>query len=333
MDEKIDELGKPKEEPIEVDDWQKAFAALEPTPEPIVEGTETKPGEPADTATADTTPDLGNKEDQSAVPDNTGNVPVDTGNTGGSVPPDPGTPSTPGDPDPEVFTEEDVKLAIKEIDDEMEIRVVKDVAQAFIKKGYYNSNGQLGATMAHTTKYDDSGKPIFYNPDTGEQFTGPNPRAQARQWLDDYNKGVMEDFNQVAGAYKAQLEEQSAPTKAMIQFEPIFDQLDPVRQGMFEELIKGYEIIVNGEHIGYSCDLNKALEQVNNQITRIQSFATNNGQAQPTSEKVPPAKQSPLTDMPAGAGTTKGGKPEFKSVEEAMAYEQDKLLAQLKEKK
>ena len=212
---------------------------------------------------------------------------------------------------------------------------MREVRDLFIQKNIrHDAKGRLGATINDKDIYkrDENGAPVFYNPDTGQPFTGDNPRAQARQWVQDYNDELKDTFNRMVQDRVDSLAQGIQPTVQMLEFLPTFEKLDAVRKQLLESLIEDYEVTDNeGNPIGYSCDLKKALAQVNRQIEAIRKT----GAPAPAAQAAVPAKQktSPVTDMRTGASASGAEKPQFKSIAEAMEWEQDQLLAKAKKGK
>ena len=91
---------------------------------------------------------------------------------------------------------------------------------------------------------------------------------------------------------------------------------------MLDSLIEDYEVKdEDGNAIGYSCDLDKALEQVNRQISKL----TERGKAlHHKQEKLEPTE--PALDMPQSTGSSENKPPQFKSLAEAMSWSQDQML-------
>jgi hypothetical protein len=117
--------------------------------------------------------------------------------------------------------------------------------------------------------------------------------------------------------------------RAIIEFAPKYKALDPVRRSMFDSIIEDYEVRDKDDRVvGYTCDLDKALAAVNRQVRVIQSRFSKAGAAQPTAPTGPALDQP--TTTPAGG---QGAKPQFKSIEEAMEWEQDQLLEKMRNKK
>lgn len=206
-------------------------------------------------------------------------------------------------------------------------QAINDMAQEFIKRGIRHTNGKLGASIndADICKRDEDGVPRFYNPETGREFTGDNPRRQAQEWVDDYNKELAQAFNQACENYGNKLLEQDAPTIAVLEFANTYDKLDPIRKGMFDSLIEDYEIKDGNEIIGYSCDLNKALAAVDRQVQMIQGYAKAN-----SSNSVSNQPSSPALDMKNSGGAATKPTAEPKSLAEAMLMQQNALLESMK---
>lgn len=208
-------------------------------------------------------------------------------------------------------------------------RTINDVVQAYIKQGARHVDGKLGATIndPDVCKRDRDGVPRFYNPETGREFTGDNPRRQAQEWVEDYNKELAAAFNRTCAEYSKRLLDQEGGRLAVIEFAPKYKALDPVRRSMFDSIIEDYEVEDgDGNVIGYSCDLDKALAAVNRQVSVIKSRFAN----QQTAPKAAPS--GPVLDTPNSAGSKPGesNKPEFKSLAEAMEWEQDQIIARRK---
>lgn len=227
------------------------------------------------------------------------------------------------------FTEEEIKEYKDGLQEKIEKQAIDDVANAYIKKGARHTNGKLGATIndPDICKRDSDGVPSFYNPDTGREFRGDNPRRQAQEWVDDYNKELAKAFNKTCEDYSKKLLEEQGLGLAVIDFAPKYSQLDPIRKAMFESIIEDYEVTdKDGDLIGYSCDLDKALAAVNRQIRTMQSrFKSMSSEENKAS--------GPALDMKSKSksksGKVKAGHPEFKSIAEAMEYQQDQLLKKM----
>lgn len=328
-----------------IDSWAAAFAALDQEDKDDIE-------EPADTGDSDGGAGVqGGDSDISDTDDSdqgegpttpeAGDSPVPTGNPGG--------PSDLGGADGTAYagldwddidvSEEGIKSYRDSVSKRVREQVLHDVAAAYIRQGARHTDGMLGATIndPDVCKRDSDGVPRFYNPETGREFTGDNPRRQAMEWVDDYNRNLGEAFNKTCAGYEKKLMEDEAPGLAVIEFAPKYQQLDPVRRSMFESIVEDYEIKDDGgKIIGYSCDLNKALAAVNRQVRVIQerySGGKGAGAATPPASQAKPS--GPALDTPTAGGGQQGGnaKPNFKSIAEAMEWEQDQILASMKERK
>ena len=212
----------------------------------------------------------------------------------------------------------------KQIEDDVHERVLRDVAQEYIKQGIRNNNGVLGASISDPDicKRDSDGVPRFYNPETKREFTGDNPRRQAQEWVDDYNRELADAFNKTCASYSKKLMQEEQHKIAVVEFAPKYNQLDPMRRSMLDSIIEDYEIRdSDGDVVGYSCDLDRALAAVNRQVRNIQERYSHHQQSvskQPTG----PALDTPTVGNTSGEQT----KPQFKSLAEAMEWQQDQLL-------
>lgn len=207
------------------------------------------------------------------------------------------------------------------------------MAQAYIRQGARHHNGRLGATIGDKDicRRDEDGVPHFYNPETGREFTGDNPRLQAQQWVDSYNKELADNFNQTCAEYSQQLMDREGGRLAIIEFAPKYKALDEVRRSMLDSILEDYEVLDDsGEVVSYSIDLDKALSAVNRQVQVIQSrFA---GQAKQAPE-AKPEPTGPALDMPSTSGHADDGVPQFRSLAEALEWKQNQMLAKQKERK
>lgn len=222
------------------------------------------------------------------------------------------------------ITESEVEEYRQGLTEGIRSRAVSDMAKEFAKRGIRNTKGKLGATIndADICKRDGDGVPQFYNPDTGREFTGDNPRRQAQEWVDDYNKELAKAFNQACETYVDKLLEIEQPKLDVIAFAPTYDTLDPIRQMMFDEIIADYEVTDdNGNVVGYSCNLNAALGAVDRQVSRMQAYGKAN------SASVKNEKSGPALDMKNSAGAvSSSSKPNPKSLAEALEWQQDQML-------
>ncbi len=223
---------------------------------------------------------------------------------------------------------DDIESYRSTVREEVESRAIREVADAYIKQGARHTNGRLGATIndADICKRDEDGVPRFYNPETGKEFRGDNPRRQAQEWVDDYNAELARNFNDTTDKYVKRLMEQEQPRIAVLEFVPKYDKLDPIRKAMFDEMIVDYEITdKGGELVGYSCDLDKALAAVDRQVSKIQEY----GRSRQTQQQ----PSGPALDMKSTASVSAKEKPEVKSLADALLYQQEKQLEDFRNKR
>lgn len=315
-------------EPMEVDPWEQAFAAIEREASGDLS---TAPGGDNGQDGADAAVDSGHQDASDA---NTANTGAAEGNNLGPDGYDNSSDGSFGETEDTPQAEHmDIEAYEKEIRGSIESRAIEEMAKAYIQKGFRHTGDKLGANINQEDilKRDSDGRVHYYNPDTGREFTGDDPGAQAQAWCDRYNKQLADSFNDSCTKYIDHLMEEQKPTIEMLKFEATYDNLDPIRQSMLDNLLEDYEIVKDGEVIGYSCDLNKALAAVNRQVRTIQEKYR---MSHTTTSEEKPKASSPALDIKSSAkdATKSNKKPEFKNIAEAMEWEQDQMLAKLKEK-
>lgn len=332
MDNQTINQTEDQNQPIEIDSWEKAFAALEPK------------SSQDDTATASDS-DAGNNipgvQDPSANDgvqkvsdsDETGN-PISFETADGGLDPDVGvSDKTDGSSTGSLFgiSGVDVDQYREKLDKDIRDKAIKEIAAEFIKRGVRNSDGIIGATLddKDICKVDEDGVRHFFNPETGKEFYSSNPRREAQDWVDDYNRDIARLFNKACAQYEQHLKEEAEPGIKVMEFAPKYNKLDAIRKGMFDNVIQDYEIKdTEGKVIGYSCDLDKALALVERQITMIQSYAKQHKSSQPQVQQQQPG---PALDMKTSSGAMQGGEQkEVQSLAEAMERLQDMKLQNLK---
>lgn len=320
IDEKLDAK---KDEAPTIDSWEAAFAALEQrnkkefeeTPasrdgQPDAEGS----GEAESTSGSDAEPVAQGQSDDAQL---------DGTDAGGSGAVDGAAGETVSEFD---YSAEEVNETISSIESSIEDQAVSDVANAMKASGKIRvtRDGKLGASINDPDIYtkDEDGVPTYINPETGRPFTGDNPRAQAKQWVDDYNAELEQAFNKIAKQRIDELKKENEPIVRTLKFAETYKKLNDVQRDMLDSLIEDYEVKdEDGNAIGYSCDLDKALAQVNRQIAKL----TERGKAlHPKQEK--PAPTEPALDMPQSTGSSENKPPQFKSLAEAMSWSQDQML-------
>lgn len=222
------------------------------------------------------------------------------------------------------ITAEDIESYRASILEDVRQGIIGDLNDQFIKRGILNHDGIVGATIDNPAicKRDDDGVPHFYNPETGREFSGENPRRQAQEWVDDYNKELETVFNRMAKQREDEAMKQREPELAVLEFEPKYNAMDPVRQALFDNLIEQYEIKDSaGDVVGYTCNLDDAAAAIERMVATLQTFAP----VKPVEEQAAAsAPTGPALDMPNGSGSSPDAQP--KSLEEALKMIQDRQL-------
>lgn len=320
IDEKLDAK---KDEAPTIDSWEAAFAALEQRNKKEPEETPAnrdgqpdagEPGQAESTSGSDAEPVAEGQSDDAQL---------DGTDAGGSGAVDGAAGEAVSEFD---YSAEEVNETISSIESSIEDQAVSDVANAMKASGKIRvtRDGKLGASINDPDIYtkDEDGVPTYINPETGRPFTGDNPRAQAKQWVDDYNAELEQAFNKIAKQRIDELKKENEPIVRTLKFAETYKKLNDVQRDMLDSLIEDYEVKdEDGNAIGYSCDLDKALAQVNRQIAKL----TERGKAlHPKQEK--PAPTEPALDMPQSTGSSENKPPQFKSLAEAMSWSQDQML-------
>lgn len=332
MDNQTINQTEDQNQPIEIDSWEKAFAALEP--KSTQDDTAVASDGDAGNGTAGIQ-DPGANDGEQKVPDlNEAGNPVSSEAVDGGLDSDVGiSDEADGSSAGSVFgiSGVDIEQYREKLDKDIRDRTLSEIAKEFIKRGVRNTDGVIGATIddEDICKRDEDGVRHFYNPETGKEFYGSNPRREAQEWVDDYNREIARLFNKACLQYEQHLKQEAEPGIKVMEFAPKYNKLDAIRKGMFDNVIQDYEIKDDaGKVVGYSCDLDKALALVERQITMIQSYAKQHKQSQPQAQQ---QQTGPALDMKTSSGAMQGGEQkEVQSLAEAMERLQDMKLQNLK---
>lgn len=320
IDEKLDAK---KDEAPAIDSWEAAFAALEQRNKKEPEETPADRDGQSDAGESGQAEGISGSDAEPMAEGQSDDAQLDDTNAGGSGAADGAAGETVSEFD---YSAEEVNETISSIESSIEDQAVSDVANAMKASGKIRvtRDGKLGASINDPDIYtkDEDGVPTYINPETGRPFTGDNPRAQAKQWVDDYNAELEQAFNKIAKQRIDELKKENEPIVRTLKFAETYKKLNDVQRDMLDSLIEDYEVKdEDGNAIGYSCDLDKALAQVNRQISKL----TERGKAlHPKQEK--PAPTEPTLDMPQSTGSSENKPPQFKSLEEAMSWSQDQML-------
>ena len=240
IDEKLDAK---KDEAPTIDSWEAAFAALEQRnkkePEETPAGRDGQPdagesGQAEGTSGSDVEPMAEGQSDDAQL---------DGADTGGSGAADGAAGETVSEFD---YSAEEVNETISSIESSIEDQAVSDVANAMKASGKIRvtRDGKLGASINDPDIYtkDEDGVPTYINPETGRPFTGDNPRAQAKQWVDDYNAELEQAFNKIAKQRIDELKKEKEPIVRTLKFAETYKKLNDVQRDMLDSLIEDYEV-------------------------------------------------------------------------------------------
>lgn len=122
--------------------------------------------------------------------------------------------------------------------------------QQFEKEGIREFN------MGDLYERTQDGRVVYRNPDDPNRpFSN---RMEAQQWIDSFNKQVQQSLIEEAKKHRKEALKSAAPMLRLMEFAPVYDQMDPDVRAVLDDLIEDYEVKVsNGKVIGYNCDLNK----------------------------------------------------------------------------
>lgn len=327
MDGIAENLDAKKDEAPAIDSWEAAFAALEQRNKKESEETPANRDGQPDAGGSGEAEGTSGSDAEPVAEGQSDDAQLDGSDVGGSSAADGATGETVSEFD---YSTEEVNETISSIESSIEDQAVSDVANAMKASGKIRvtRDGKLGASINDPDIYtkDEDGVPTYINPETGRPFTGDNPRAQAKQWVDDYNAELEQAFNKIAKQRIDELKKEKEPIVRTLKFAETYKKLNDVQRDMLDSLIEDYEVKdEDGNAIGYSCDLDKALAQVNRQISKL----TERGKAlHPKQEK--PAPTEPALDMPQSTGSSENKPPQFKSLAEAMEWSQNQQLKQRK---
>lgn len=179
---------------------------------------------------------------------------------------------------------------------------------------FFHQQGITKASINQLYQRDEDGRVTFINPDDPH-----NPfmsRAEAQQWIDAYNNQVDAEWRNYAQNLQRQYMNDTAPAVRLINFAPKYDALDNKTKQVFDMIVEPYTVKDStGMEIGYSCDLDAALQQATRMVSVFGSSQAATQQQQQPVQKV--ATGPALDAVTTGSGTDKGGKAEPKNLADA----------------
>lgn len=235
----------------------------------------------------------------------------------------------------------DVSAAFKQLDTSIKENVTRLVRAELQRQNI------VPATLANLQRVDENTKAVeFINPDDNRPFSGSNPRKDAMEWVEAYNKNINEYAAKLSqDEYSRQIEEAQGQIE-IIRFAPVYEKMDEQRKAWFEDMVAPYEILdADGNVIGYNCNLAEAAQQLERSIAFLSrqqealeaqakagAAAIVESAAEPSvaTPQVPgTAKPAIAIDMPSSGGTPAGAndKPPA-NMEEAYTYLRNKKKGQ-----
>ena len=170
---------------------------------------------------------------------------------------------------------------------------------------------------------EDDGSYYYVNPDDGQQnWDRPGyrgfSRREAQEWCDSFNKELNEQWKKECSALEKEMMNSYAPTFRMLQFYDTYNKMSDAEKDIFNELSDAYAIVDrNGTIQGFNADLNLLARQAKSMASRFGTQA-----AQPTQQRgTQPQVRQPAVDARSSAGGTRQTSvPEFKDINDAVAY-------------
>lgn len=339
------QTGEPQE-PIEIDSWDKAIEAwdqMHAKPAQANGANEETAGEPGANSEEGsenidaTDPDskAPQENDQFGTGGIGGNVQVETQATPGSTPV--GGAEAGGIESQTKWTPEVIDRHVSEYTSSIETTAKQQVDAAMEQKGIRKVTPNDTVQGVKLYQVDQDGRPHFYNPDTGAEFTSEDPRGQMEQWLQRHNQRYDELREQAIELRKKELNDNVKPFVDTVKFMPKYEALNDLQRQMLDKRIAPHMITGENGQRGFTVDLNHELDMVNSDIKAIAEFAKAQKAQQSkgiqTQSAATPQASGPVVDMPASGTSSSESTPkkkEIKSLADAIvAAEEAKIESAL----
>lgn len=196
--------------------------------------------------------------------------------------------------------------------------IVNSVNQVAIARArqQFEKEGIREFNMGDLYERTQDGRVVYRNPDDPNRpFSN---RMEAQQWIDSFNKQVQQSLIEEAKKHRKEALKSAAPMLRLMEFAPVYDQMDPDVRGILDDLIEDYEVKVsNGKVIGYSCDLNKMAAKAY-KLAEKYTHTSHSGKKKGTMKKSGPQKR-PAVDIRSSASRTGSFDSEPQTMEQAFA--------------
>ena len=226
----------------------------------------------------------------------------------------PGDGGTGGQPaETPAYTADDYKVIQDRILESVTQQAARKADEEFQKQGIrlWNINDLY-------ERDEQTGRVSFKDPENpGSTFSS---RFEAQQWIEAMNKQVQDAWQQEARKYQREFFEQTQPAIRLMQFAPVYDNMDQQTKAVFDSIVEPYEIKDStGASIGFSCDLNAAKAQAEKLVQVFGGGAQVAPAAGEQQTQAAPAATGPALDA-ATSGSSSGANPnpEPKDIADAM---------------
>lgn len=258
--------------------------------------------------TADPLGDGGNEGDEDADDAGDGGEDEDAGDYGESAD-DGGYSDDRGSSD--AYDSTQYQLASQSIVNSVNQLAIARARQQFEKEGIREFN------MGDLYERTQDGRVVYRNPDDPNRpFSN---RMEAQQWIDSFNKQVQQSLVEEAKKHRKEALKSAAPMLRLMEFAPVYDQMDPDARAVLDDLIEDYEVkLTNGKVIGYNCDLNKMAAKAYKLAEKYNH--TSHSQKKKSTMKKSGAQKRPAVDIrSSGSSRTGSMDSEPQTMEQAFA--------------
>ena len=164
-------------------------------------------------------------------------------------------------------------------------------------------------------KDEQTGRVVFKNPD--DESRPFQSRKEAQDFVDAMNKQIQQKFRSEIQQEQRNLMNQAVPSLSMLDFVPVYQNMNDSERRVFDQLITPYAIRdANGNITGFNDDLMNEAEKAR----AITAMFSSKDQEKPVTETTTGNNKvvsEPAVDMNTGTGES--GNDEPKTLEEAFA--------------
>lgn len=144
---------------------------------------------------------------------------------------------------------------------------MKNLAQSVARQAAMDTNSDFQKQGIRKLSIGDlyqqdpnSGRVSFSNPDDPDHPFASRQEAQA--WVNAFNEQYDAQWKEYATNLQRKYMEDTAPAMRLMQFAPVYEQMDKKTQQVFDTIVEPYSVNDStGMLIGFSCDLNAAKVQ------------------------------------------------------------------------